>query len=229
MWRVLQKKVRMLAQTLDGTNNQLSAAQHSWQPAVQGENLEAGEMASKRLGQCDQVNAQEAKEDVDAREEEVGADEALSLLAVRSRRERDAKLECKRDAFRQLFQPRATNVSGAMHELRAQRSALSDGGGHGSVASPTAAGEGSIGHGTAECVAVGAAPLAWFAVSGLTGRIHAFGDGSEPLPNGLGASAPLLAIIDESEHLAEPLATPHMLSAARRWVTEWQVCYRAGA
>ena len=67
-----------------------------------------------------------------------------------------------------------------------------------------------------------AAPDAWFAVSSLTGRVHAFGDGDEPLAAGLGASALPHAILDDDESsLPAALRCPSMLAAARRWVTDY--------
>lgn len=63
---------------------------------------------------------------------------------------------------------------------------------------------------------------AWFAVSALTGRMHAFGDGEAPVEEGLGANAPLLSVVeDEAELLPARLASPAMLAAARAWAREW--------
>ena len=211
MWRVLQQKVRTLAQTLDGTNGCLAANQQSWQSAVQ---LAEGQCSAETsaTGASTTSAADSARFAAEAGED--GADETLSLLAVRAQRERDTKLEYKRSAFQHLFRPKAPGVHTHSSPL-SQKSAVS-GGGSDDVIDLTEP-EGGGGE------AGGAATLAWFAVSSLTGRIHAFGDGNEPIPESMGASAPPLAIVDETEPLVKELAVPSMLAAGRRWVIEWQV------
>jgi len=63
----------------------------------------------------------------------------------------------------------------------------------------------------------------WFAVSVLTGRVHAFGGDDAPLPAGMGASAlPHEILDDDPSSLPLPLQEPSMLAAARRWVLDWE-------
>ena len=63
----------------------------------------------------------------------------------------------------------------------------------------------------------------WFAVSALTGRVHAFGGDDAPLPAGMGASAlPHEVLDDDPSSLPLPLQEPSMLAAARRWVLDWE-------
>ena len=63
---------------------------------------------------------------------------------------------------------------------------------------------------------------AWFAISSLTGRLHAFGDGPAPLEGGLGANAVVHAIVDaDEENLPAALREPTMLRMAQIWLAQW--------
>ena len=63
----------------------------------------------------------------------------------------------------------------------------------------------------------------WFAVSALTGRVHAFGEGTVPLAAGLGVSAlPHDILDDDPSSLPPPLQVEPMLTAARQWVLDWE-------
>lgn len=132
-------------------------------------------------------------------------------------REREAKRDAQRAAFDGLFNPKrcvatAPKQTGASQigqrhaakevvDLTDEGSWEMEDGGTRSESQPT---------------------KAWFALSALTGRLHAFGDSSAPIAEGLRASAPLLTVLeDEPDQLPDVLAAPATRAAAQQWAREW--------
>ena len=208
MWRALQRKVRSLGQTLDGQKTQLQADMHSWK----------GGSSSQ-----DDAGAPDAAPDEDAPDAADGscAGEAVSLLEERARREKEAKLARKRGAFSDLFaRAKSTSTSGSSASTSSAAAAT---GGAGVIdlsgdddMMPAGASEGFASQPSAE----EADARGWFAVSSLTGRLHAFGLGATPTHCAANALPSALQDEDTSQLPAE-LAEPRMLRAAQRWLFEW--------
>ena len=243
MWRALQRKVRSLGAALDGKQKaQLQAAHTNWQA---GGASAAAAAASSQDGapydDADDAAGVDAAASAEARVGEgatVGTEDkenaAASLIEERARREHEARRARQRSAFDDLFAcgKRTAGTSGG----------TSGGGGSGGGGDTSGAGGAqqvidlsgddepvtATSRGPANVVAAGAAGAAaemsdargWFAVSSLTGRLHAFGLASAPQHSA--ANALPLAIQDEDETALPAVFTePSVLRAARRWLLEW--------
>ena len=232
MWAVLQRKVRTLGVALDGkTKQRLHVENNSdWHGTNGGEDGEDEGAAVGEAGASGEGDGGSSSGD------------ALSLLARKTEREKKMKAERQRQAFSNLFGAAATRrKQGGATSSPAPSAATpaaatapqssassgpividldddSDDDKGGGVGNGGAGGGGEVEEENDYANAV-----AWFAVSSLTGRIHAYGDGDAPLESGLGASALPHAILDdEPSSLPAALAEPRMLAAAQRWCCEYE-------
>ena len=230
MWGVLQSKVRQLSRALDGnTRGRMEVESHDdWQHSqevAEAEDGVDGDGGSSGGG-------------------EEGSSAALSLLGRKAERERLLKRERSRAAFNSLFGPRPPTAPTARAPTPASPAVERP------AVSPSGSATGGAANGAFEdeeevidltqddaledgCGPTAAdeqqpsssqpPPDAWFAVSSLTGRIHAFGSGETAQPEGLCASAlPHDILDDDPSSLPAALREPSMLEAARRWVTDYE-------
>ena len=178
---------------------------------------------------------------------EDNGDDAASLIEERARREHEARRARQRSAFGDLFAcgKRAAGTSGGTSGGTSHGTGGGVGGvGGGSCGAGssqqvidlsgdddepvTATSRGPANVVAADVatadVAVAAAEMSdergWFAVSSLTGRLHAFGLADAPQHGA--ANALPLAVQDEDETALPAVFTePSVLRAARRWLFEW--------
>ena len=208
MWAVLQRKVRQLGATLDGQARRLQVEGDEERLASQedaaGDDCASGSTAGDDAG-ADGNGAS-------------GGEEALSLLARKAERERQMKRERSRLAFNSLFG--AARTASPKPSTPAMGSASTPVAASAHTTTPNtvdltadagdAASKDTDGRSASVSATAGSAadsPLqGWFAMSALTGRVHAFGDGDAPLAAGLGASAlPHELLDDDSSGLPPPL------------------------
>ena len=211
MWQTLQRKVRSLASALDGSTGQLSAQAAPWEPSA--------DPAAPRDDCAAEVD---------------GAAALLDARAARARREKEAAAERKRSAFEALFAPRGSQPSQARAGQPSPRPAA--GSAAGGPATIDLTGDDPASSGAAfgsapppsACAATpstsASAPpkraSTWFAMSALTGRLHAFGSGSAPVAQR--ANAQPWAIREEDVRALPPaFHDPAVLRAAQRWLSEW--------
>ena len=243
MWRALQRKVRSLGAALDGKQKaQLQAAHTNWQASGASAAAAAAASSSQDGAPYDDADDAAGVDAAASAEARVGEDAtvgtedkenaAASLIEERARREHEARRARQRSAFDDLFAcgKRTAGTSGG----------TSGGGGGGGGGGTSGAGGAqqvidlsgdddepvtATSRGPANVVAAGAAAemsdaRGWFAVSSLTGRLHAFGLASAPQHSA--ANALPLAIQDEDETALPAVFTePSVLRAARRWLLEW--------
>ena len=248
MWRALQRKVRSLGAALDGKQKaQLQAAHTNWQAG--GASAAAAAASSQDGAPHDDADDAAGVDTAASAEAPVGEgatvgtedkeNAAASLIEERARREHEARRARQRSAFDDLFAcgKRTAGTGGGTS------GGTSGGGGGGGGGGTSGAGGAqqvidlsgdddepvtATSCGPANVVAAGAAGAAaemsdargWFAVSSLTGRLHAFGLASAPQHSA--ANALPLAIQDEDETALPAVFTePSVLRAARRWLLEW--------
>jgi hypothetical protein len=244
MWCALQRKVRSLGAALDGKQKaQLQAAHTNWQAGA----ASAAAYSSQDGAPHDADNASASVEaPAGARASTAGAEDnggdVASLIEERARRENEARRARQRSAFGDLFAcgKRAAGTSGGTSGGTADGT----GGGVGGVGGGSCLAGGSqqvidlsgdddepvtsTSRGPANVVAADVAVAAaemsdargWFAVSSLTGRLHAFGLTDAPQHGA--ANALPLAVQDEDETALPAVFTePSVLRAARRWLLEW--------
>ena len=177
---------------------------------------------------------------------EDNGDDAASLIEERARREHEARRARQRSAFGDLF---ACGKRAAGTSDGTSGTSHGTGGGVGGVGGGSCGAGSSLqvidlsgdddepvtatSRGPANVVAadvatadvaVAAAEMSdargWFAVSSLTGRLHAFGLADAPQHGA--ANALPLAVQDEDETTLPAVFTePSVLRAARRWLFEW--------
>ena len=174
---------------------------------------------------------------------EDNGDDAASLMEERARREHEARRARQRSAFGDLFAcgKRAAGTSGGTGGGVGGGVGGGGGGSCGAGSSQqvidlsgdddepvTATSRGPTNVVAADVatadVAVAVAEMSdergWFAVSSLTGRLHAFG--LADVPQHGAANALPLAVQDEDETALPAVFTePSVLRAARRWLFEW--------
>ena len=136
----------------------------------------------------------------------------------------EAKKASQKAAFSRLFNPRAAATdAGAPAAAAAAGPGSSASGGGGAYGGSAPADGGAVGLqggggglGASRPHPANGPSVAsfWFAMSSLTGRLHAFGSCTDP--QAVGASAPTAAIIDgDAEQLPPELAQPSTLGAAQ--------------
>jgi superfamily II DNA or RNA helicase len=213
MWRVLQRKVRTLGASLNGASSSLTAQASPWQAAGEAQAADVPPVgAPQDAGVCGV--------------EEAAGGEVMGLERARQVQRMEAKRAAGHAAFNQLFaQRRAPSDDAARGAARESGRGVPSGAGTSSEPIsldeelPLKSGAGGRG---ADDAADAEVAEAWFAMSALTGRLHAFGDGPSPLPAGLGANAPAHALVDaEEEALPPALREPRVLRAAQIWLVQW--------
>eukprot|EP00900_Chrysochromulina_parva_P004176 jgi/Chrpa1/1375/Chrysochromulina_OHIO_Genome00013610-RA len=201
MWAVLQRKVRALGAALDGRVRQ--------RLHVEGE--------ERRIEGASQEDcADEAAAKASPKPAATATAASSSATPMAHTMTPSTTIDLTRE-FDEAFDEAAGDATASAPAAAAAASRV--------LGSPSDA----IATSAARSSAAGAAPAGtdlvegWFAVSVLTGRVHAFGGDDAPLPAGMGASAlPHEILDDDPSSLPPPLQEPSMLAAARRWVLDWE-------
>ncbi|KOO21504.1 zinc finger ran-binding domain-containing protein 3 [Chrysochromulina tobinii] len=201
MWAVLQRKVRALGAALDGRVRQ--------RLHVEGE--------ERRIEGASQEDcADEAAAKASPKPAATATAASSSATPMAHTMTPSTTIDLTRE-FDEAFDEAAGDATASAPAAAAAASRV--------LGSPSDA----IATSAARSSAAGATPAGtdlvegWFAVSVLTGRVHAFGGDDAPLPAGMGASAlPHEILDDDPSSLPLPLQEPSMLAAARRWVLDWE-------